>query len=840
MKIRRIHIFLISFAVAFILYYVLTSGVNTNTTKILNTKDYNKEIENLEVFEGSLSDTNYSERIRELYYIGNDNFIVSFADGYRVISKDGEVLTGGDILYNVTYPEYSHFLATKNPNDSMFAVFDSEGKKITDYIYDQDTWFVDDNIGIVFKDNKSGVINGKGEIVLPIEYDSNVYCDIEDGRILLTTLDTRENILYDFNFNALTTIKADVILDLKDGMIRAIVDDKECWLNYEGDVLFDAEDYAWSSFFGKYAMKYDEDNYYIVDNKGEIVVDFNEDFDLDLITEIEDPSENGTMIVAQEDYYALYDLNTKEYITDFDYEYINTFSKEGYAVASKNGMYGMIDDKGNTILDFKYDVVEDYSKDGIPVLKDDLWYVIDENGKPLSKFKYDVEYMEPVQGDYVECSVGDYVGILSLKDGDFLLGDLSPRKGKVYTYDNESSKNLIVVETNDHDFGVIDKSGNVIIPFEYLDMQILGDNCFSVSDINGDSYLINSENEIIQEFDSPVFFEKDPDGKHYKFTNEDELVGFVDNEGNVVIEPKYLDIGPYGDIMAVVLDDTDEEYLDSYAFINNKGEIIGNKKFYMTENFSNGRGLVANEDFDFGYVDEKGDLVIDYKFVEGGDFTEAGITWVEKEYGVFAIIDKNGNIVKDDIEADFMQNTPYPNRFTITIDEKTGLVNEKGEYVIEPIYDLVEFSTLTREQDSTSLDYIIVSKDGYEGLVDINGNTIVEPKFEYVSYFTNDLAKVGVNGYYGFVNTKGEMAIEPIYVLASYFNSDAAIAYTVYDGLNLEGYIIDKAGNKVKDISNYKNIYPFHNGTCVAEEEEDTYLLDTSGNVIYPKENNNN
>ncbi len=84
------------------------------------------------------------------------------------------------------------------------------------------------------------------------------------------------------------------------------------------------------------------------------------------------------------------------------------------------------------------------------------------------------------------------------------------------------------------------------------------------------------------------------------------------------------------------------------------------------------------------------------------------------------------------------------------------------------------------------------------------------------------------------------MAIEPIYVLASYFNSDAAIAYTVYDGLNLEGYIIDKAGNKVKDISNYKNIYPFHNGTCVAEEEEDTYLLDTSGNVIYPKENNNN
>ena len=46
-----------------------------------------------------------------------------------------------------------------------------------------------------------------------------------------------------------------------------------------------------------------------------------------------------------------------------------------------------------------------------------------------------------------------------------------------------------------------------------------------------------------------------------------------------------------------------------------------------------------------------------------------------------------------------------------------------------------------------------------------------------------------------------------------------------------------KEGNRIADLSKYTLLIPFANGTCIADDNEEAYLLDTKGNVIYPKEN---
>lgn len=95
--------------------------------------------------------------------------------------------------------------------------------------------------------------------------------------------------------------------------------------------------------------------------------------------------------------WALLD-NENRPITDFEYDYINTFV-ENRSEIMKNGKYGFIDDKANVIVEPKYDLVFDYSNGLAKVTLNGKWGVIDENG---------IELISPNYYDYI--SNFDYKG----------------------------------------------------------------------------------------------------------------------------------------------------------------------------------------------------------------------------------------------------------------------------------------------------------------------------------------------------------------------------------------------------------------------------------------------
>ena len=49
------------------------------------------------------------------------------------------------------------------------------------------------------------------------------------------------------------------------------------------------------------------------------------------------------------------------------------------------------------------------------------------------------------------------------------------------------------------------------------------------------------------------------------------------------------------------------------------------------------------------------------------------------------------------------------------------------------------------------------------GVIDTKGNWVIQPVFDMVEYFEDDLAKAEINGKYGFIDTKGNWVIQPIY-----------------------------------------------------------------------------
>nr|MCR6538494.1 WG repeat-containing protein [Campylobacter lari] len=102
--------------------------------------------------------------------------------------------------------------------------------------------------------------------------------------------------------------------------------------------------------------------------------------------------------------------------------------------------------------------------------------------------------------------------------------------------------------------------------------------------------------------------------------------------------------------------------------------------------------------------------------------------------------------------------------FLVKKDEKFGLIALDGKTILEP-----EF-TLCDKWHSVKADYAIsINKeklkwiviDGKSGFVDEKGKILVEPKFNFVSDFTNGFAVVRLNGKFGLINTKRDFFIEP-------------------------------------------------------------------------------
>ncbi len=72
-----------------------------------------------------------------------------------------------------------------------------------------------------------------------------------------------------------------------------------------------------------------------------------------------------------------------------NYEQINDYFDEGYAVVCKKGKAGMIDKKGRELIKPKYNSIYMFSEGLAAVQANGKWGYIDQNGKEVIKPQYD-------------------------------------------------------------------------------------------------------------------------------------------------------------------------------------------------------------------------------------------------------------------------------------------------------------------------------------------------------------------------------------------------------------------------------------------------------------------
>lgn len=124
--------------------------------------------------------------------------------------------------------------------------------------------------------------------------------------------------------------------------------------------------------------------------------------------------------------------------------------------------------------------------------------------------------------------------------------------------------------------------------------------------------------------------------------------------------------------------------------------------------------------------------------------------------------------------------------------------------------------------------YFQIEKDGKTGFRDLDGNIVIEPKFDMAEMFSEGYSAVRVGDKHGFINETGEyvLPLQSYEFLGSLHNGLASVRINDKVGfINIKGEIIIKP--------QFEWVDEFSEGLCVVRNDKDKYgYIDTTGKII--------
>lgn len=186
------------------------------------------------------------------------------------------------------------------------------------------------------------------------------------------------------------------------------------------------------------------------------------------------------------------------------------------------------------------------------------------------------------------------------------------------------------------------------------------------------------------------------------FSKDDKRGYFNVNTGEVIIEPTYKHAWIFSEGLAGVVKN------DMVGFINSKGETIIDFQYPYRGNslssfvFHDGRCVVANTDQKLGVIDTLGRWIISPKYDHVTLAKDYLVVGVEGEFNkqlsydgrviLDCVIDNIYDIYYDKSFIDTESGRPSEARvasnqfFEYKVNDRSGLMNDKGEFITKPIY----------------------------------------------------------------------------------------------------------------------------------------------------------
>lgn len=298
--------------------------------------------------------------------------------------------------------------------------------------------------------------------------------------------------------------------------------------------------------------------------------------------------------------------------------------------------------------------------------------------------------------------------------------------------------------------------------------------------------------------------------------NTDDLIpvcldgkwGYIDTNGVMVIEPQF-DFSPM-------------EESSEFSFIMRQEEATDDTSEFVVSISENGK---------YGFADRKtGKTVIKHQFDYAGWFNDKGFANIKKD-GKWGIINTKGEFVLEPI-YDYISHSDNCELICVEQNGKSRLINLRGETIAdlesEPrqLKELIQTALALMVRDN-NLPIPIKKGDNKFDFIDINGKTVFSGKFDDVWIFYKGTAKFTKNGKWGVIDSTGKIIAKPRYDQLE--NMDDFYIAKLGDKYG----VVDFKGNVVLEPQ-FKKIDPhMEDGKYIKAIGEDGFgLYDTTGKMI--------
>jgi hypothetical protein len=356
-------------------------------------------------------------------------------------------------------------------------------------------------------------------------------------------------------------------------------------------------------------------------------------------------------------------------VVEATYEYLGFF-REGLAAAAKNGKYGFIDKGNRVVIPFEFDNVSDFENGRAVVECGGKLGMIDRGGKRI--FECEFEDLGAVSEGFVYGAKGEKYGFYE-KNGSLRIEE---RFDEAYSFTNGIAK----VQIDDRQ-AYIDPFGTYIIPPGYDNISFFTDSLLIFED---DAYfglmlrnctpLQKAEfDEIAQLSDGRALFVKD------------DLIGYFDEKGKVVLPPKFETFPNYLQ---------KANYNGAHAIAVSKGKygvIDRNGKFIIAPSFQN-LGQVSSlmaftKGKGWGFIDLTGKEIIKPQFEFAESFIDGQA--IVEQLTLSGVIDQKGNFVLPCAFASV--NRLGSDMYLVSNGSKFGVYNKKGKMLVPLDYQQIRF-----------------------------------------------------------------------------------------------------------------------------------------------------
>lgn len=304
---------------------------------------------------------------------------------------------------------------------------------------------------------------------------------------------------------------------------------------------------------------------------------------------------------------------------------------------------------------------------------------------------------------------------------------------------NPFIEGIALVQSTDGKYGFIGEDGKYIINAQFKDATDFSNGLALTVKENGKLEYINTKGEVKITLDANVDYSTNfNSGYAFIFkSNGNGNYSIIGTDGKELFPSKYKITSLFHEGMAIVSNYDSTSRKETFGFINEKGELVIPFQFERVYDFHSGLARFSAGG-KYGFIDKQGKFVINPQFDDVYDF-EKDLALI-KQGSLYGYIDKQGKIVINPQYKD--ANSFYSGLATVTsTDGKVGFIDEKGNYVINP-----QFEFATRFYGDIS----IIRLAGKFGIINKKGSITVNPKFDAVATEVRDFNRI----YNDFFDTK--------------------------------------------------------------------------------------